>query len=119
VNKVTDRFDDSVTEYMVRTYLLENIGKDEEPEYVVNTTGSDKATDWVPGYPFRKADTEADTWRFEYNGDDVAAMRSKWRNNHQTGSVEYGDDHLHAARTGGCSQRSSGDRRRRSGRRSA
>jgi hypothetical protein len=91
VNKVTDRFDDSVTEYMVRTYLLENIGKDEEPEYVVNTTGSDKATDWVPGYPFRKADTEADTWRFEYNGDDVAAMRSKWRNNHQTGSVEYGD----------------------------
>ena len=91
VNKVTDRFDDSITEYMVRTFLLENIGKDEEPEYVVNTTGSDKATDWVPGYPFRKADTEADTWRFEYNGDDVAAMRSKWRNNHQTGSVEYGD----------------------------
>jgi len=91
VNKVADRFDSSVTEYMVRTFLLENIGKEEEPEYVVNTTGSDKASDWVPGYPFRKADTEADTWRFEYNGDDVAAMRSKWRNNHQTGSVEYGD----------------------------
>ncbi|WP_440992066.1 DUF499 domain-containing protein [Haloarchaeobius baliensis] len=91
VNKVTDRFDSSVTEYMVRTYLLENIGKDEEPEYVVNTTGSDKASDWVPGYPFRKADTEAETWRFEYNGDDVTAMRTKWRNNHQTGSVDYGD----------------------------
>ena len=91
VNKVGDRFDSSVTEYMVRTYLLENIGKDEEPEYVVNTTGSEKASDWVPGYPFRKADTEIPTWRFEYNGDDVAAMRSKWRNNHQTGSVDYGD----------------------------
>ena len=91
VNKVAERFDSSVTEYMVRTFLLENIGKDEEPEYVVNTTGSDKATDWVPGYPFRKADPEADTWRFEYNGDDVAAMRSKWRSNHQTGGVEYGD----------------------------
>jgi hypothetical protein len=91
VNKVTDRFDSSVTEHMVRTFLLENIGKDEEPEYVVNTTGSDKASDWVPGYPFRKADTEADTWRFEYNGDDVAGMRKKWRDEHQTGSVEYGD----------------------------
>jgi hypothetical protein len=91
VNKVTDRFDSSVTEYMVRTYLLENIGKDKEPEYVVNTTGSEKAADWVPGYPFRKADTEIPTWRFEYNGDDVAAMRSKWRSNHQTGNVEYGD----------------------------
>jgi hypothetical protein len=91
VNKVTDRFDSSVTEHMVRTFLLENIGKDEEPEYVVNTTGSDKASDWVPGYPFRKADIQADTWRFEYNGDDVAAMRKKWRDEHQTGTVEYGD----------------------------
>jgi hypothetical protein len=91
VNKVTDRFDSSVTEHMVRTFLLGNIGKDEQPEYVVNTTGSDKASDWVPGYPFRKADIQADTWRFEYNGDDVAAMRKKWRDEHQTGTVEYGD----------------------------
>jgi hypothetical protein len=91
VNKVADRFDSSVTEHMVRTFLLENIGKEEEPEYVVNTTGSEKASDWVPGYPFRKADTEAETWRFEYNGDDVAAMRKKWRDDHQTGQVDYGD----------------------------
>jgi hypothetical protein len=91
VNKVADRFDSSVTEYMVRTFLLENIGKDEEPEYVVNTTGSDKASDWVPGYPFRKADPDAKIWRFKYNGDDVAAMRKKWRDEHQTGEVEVGD----------------------------
>jgi len=91
VNKVADRFDSSVTEYMVRTFLLENIGKDEEPEYVVNTTGSDRASDWTPGYPFRKADTDAETWHFEFNGDDVAAMRSKWRDTHKTGAVEYGD----------------------------
>ena len=91
VKKVADRFDSSVTEHMVRTFLLENIGKDEEPEYVVNTTGSEKASDWVPGYPFRKADTEADTWRFEYNGDDVTKMRRKWRDERQTGQVEYGD----------------------------
>ena len=91
VNKVAERFDSSVTEYMVRTFLLENIGKDEEPEYVVNTTGSEKASDWVPGYPFRKADADAETWRFKYNGDDVAALRTKWRDNHQTGTVEYGD----------------------------
>ena len=91
VNKVADRFDSTVTEFMVRTFLLENIGKDEEPKYVVNTTGSEKASDWVPGYPFRKADADAQTWRFEYNGDDVAAMRSKWRDSHETGTVEYGD----------------------------
>jgi len=91
VNKVTARFDSSVTEYMVRTFLLENIGKEDDPEYVVNTTGSDKASDWVPGYPFRKANVDIPTWRFEYNGDDVAAMRTKWRNNHKSGSVEYGD----------------------------
>jgi hypothetical protein len=91
VNKVTDRFDDTVTEHMVRTFLLENIGKDEEPEYVVNTTGSEKASDWVPGYPFRRADPEAETWRFEYNGDNVAALRTKWRDNHLSGTVEYGD----------------------------
>jgi hypothetical protein len=76
---------------MIRTFLLENIGKDEQPEYVVNTTGSEKASDWVPGYPFRKYETGGDTWRFEYNGDDVAAMRKKWRDEHQTGTVEYGD----------------------------
>jgi hypothetical protein len=91
VKKVTDRFDDTVTEHMVRTFLLEHIGKDEEPEYVVNTTGSEKASDWVPGYPFRRADPEAETWRFEYNGDNVAALRTKWRDNHLSGTVEYGD----------------------------
>ena len=91
VNKVTDRFDSSITEHMIRTFLLENIGKDEQPEYVVNTTGSEKASDWVPGYPFRKYETGGDTWRFEYNGDDVAAMRKKWRDEHQTGIIEYGD----------------------------
>jgi hypothetical protein len=91
VNKVTDRFDSSITEHMIRTFLLENIGRDEEPEYVVNTTGSEKASDWVPGYPFRKYETGGDTWRFEYNGDDVAAMRKKWRDEHQTGIIEYGD----------------------------
>jgi hypothetical protein len=91
VNKVADRFDSSVTEYMIRTFFLENIGKDEEPKYVVNTTRSDKASDWVPGYPFRKADPDAKIWRFEYKGDDVAAMRKKWRENHQTGEVEVGD----------------------------
>lgn len=91
VNKVAERFDDSITEYMVRTFLLENLGKDEDPEYVVNPTGSEKPSDWVPGYPFRRADPEAETWRFQYNGDDVAALRKKWRANHQTGTVDYGD----------------------------
>ncbi|WP_049916460.1 DUF499 domain-containing protein [Haloferax volcanii] len=91
VSKVTDRFDSSVTEDMVKTFLLQNLGREEEPAYVVGPTGSDKSSDWVPGYPFRIPETETPTWRFEYNGDDVAAMRRKWRRDHQTGSVEYGD----------------------------
>jgi hypothetical protein len=91
VNTVTERFDSSVTEHMIQTFLLENIGTDEAPEYVVNTTGSDKASDWVPGYPFRRYGTGVDTWRFEYNGDDPTALRRKWRDERQTGTVEYGD----------------------------
>jgi hypothetical protein len=94
INKVTDRFDSSVTEYMVRTYLLDNIGKEEEPQYVVNTTGSEKASDWVPGYPFRKTGGDDPPPRFEFHGDDVAVLRRKWRNwsdNNPTGKVEYGD----------------------------
>lgn len=91
VGKVADRFDDSVTENMVKTFLLQNIGREEDPVYVVGPTGSEQASDWVPGYPFRKPDTETETWRFEFNGDDVAEMRRKWRNDHQAGEVDYGD----------------------------
>ena len=36
-------------------------------------------------------DADAETWRFEFNGDDVAALHKKWRREHQTGTVEYGD----------------------------
>lgn len=91
VSKVADRFDDTVTEDMVQTFLLQNLGRDEDPAYVVGPTGSEKASDWVPGYPFRIPDVGSETWRFEYNGDDVTAMRRKWRRDHQTGTVEYGD----------------------------
>ncbi|AUX08315.1 ATPase (AAA+ superfamily)-like protein [Halalkaliarchaeum desulfuricum] len=91
VSKVADRFDDTVTEDMVQTFLLGNLGREEDPVYVVGPTGSEKASDWVPGYPFRIPDVGSETWRFEYNGDDVAAMRKKWRRDHQTGTVEYGD----------------------------
>jgi len=76
---------------MVQTFLLQNLGREEEPVYVVGPTGSEKSSDWVPGYPFRIPDVGSETWRFEYNGDDVAAMRRKWRRDHQTGTVEYGD----------------------------
>jgi hypothetical protein len=91
VSKIADRFDSSVTEDMVKTYLLQNLGREEDPVYVVGPTGSDDASGWVAGYPFRKPDIGEETWRFEYNGDDVSAMRSKWRDEHQKGVVEYGD----------------------------
>ncbi|WP_049982438.1 DUF499 domain-containing protein [Halorubrum sp. BV1] len=91
VSKIADRFDSSVTEDMVKTYLLQNLGREEDPAYVVGPTGSDDASDWVPGYPFRKPDTGPGGWRFEFNGDDVSAMRSEWRKKHKEGEVEYGD----------------------------
>jgi len=91
VSKIADRFDDTVTEDMVQTFLLQNLGRDDDPVYVVGPTGSESASDWVPGYPFRVPDVGSETWRFEYNGDDVAAMRKKWRDDHQTGTVDYGD----------------------------
>ncbi len=89
VGKVADRFDDSVTEDSVKTFLLQHLGRDDDPEYVVGPTGSEKATDWVNGYPFRIP--ESGGWRFIYNGDDMAELRRKWRNNHQDGAVDYGD----------------------------
>ncbi|QSX00996.1 DUF499 domain-containing protein [Haloterrigena alkaliphila] len=89
VGKVADRFDESVTEDSVKTFLLQHLGRDDDPEYVVGPTGSEKATDWVNGYPFRIP--ESGGWRFEYNGDDVVELRRKWRNNHQDGAVDYGD----------------------------
>lgn len=91
VSKIANRFDNTVSDDMVKTYLLQNLGREEDPIYVVGPTGSDKSTDWVPGYPFRKRGEDDDTWRFEFNGDDVAALRSKWRQDHEGGTVDYGD----------------------------
>ncbi|MFC7198917.1 DUF499 domain-containing protein [Halospeciosus flavus] len=91
VSKVADRFDSTVTGDRVQTFLLANLGREDEPIYVVGPTGSDDPADWMPGYPFRKPEQGAQSWRFEYNGDDVAAMRSKWRQAHQSGTVDYGD----------------------------
>ncbi|MCD2204530.1 DUF499 domain-containing protein [Halobacterium sp. KA-6] len=91
VGKIVDRFDSTVTEDMVKTFLLQNLGREGEPIYVVGPTGSDNTADWVPGYPFRKPEKGTKTWRFEYNGDDVSTMRSKWRHGHQEGTVDYGD----------------------------
>jgi hypothetical protein len=91
VGNIANRFDDSITDDMVQTFLLEHLGKKEEPAYVVGPTGSEKTADWVPGYPFRVPDTEIQTWRFEFRGDDVADLRTKWRRNHEAGTVEYGD----------------------------
>jgi hypothetical protein len=89
VQTVAERFDSSVTKEAVQTFLLQHLGREEEPEYVVGPTGSEDASDWVNGYPFRIP--ESGGWRFEYNGDDVAALRRKWHDEHQDGEVDYGD----------------------------
>ena len=93
VSKVANRFDPSVTEAAVKTFLLQNLGED-EPEYVVGPTGSDDPADWSPGFPFRIPEEEG--WRFEYKGDDAADMRKKWREESrgQEGVVSYGDVNL-------------------------
>jgi hypothetical protein len=90
VTNIADRFDPSVTEDAVETFLLRNLGED-EPEYVVGPTGSDEPADWSPGFPFRVPEEEG--WRFKYEGDDVADMRKEWREKSrgQEGKVSYGD----------------------------
>jgi hypothetical protein len=90
VSNVAERFDPSVTEAAVKTFLLKNLGED-DPEYVVGPTGSDNPADWSPGFPFRIPEEEG--WRFEYKGDDAADMRKKWRDESggQESVVSYGD----------------------------
>ena len=89
VHSVAERFDSSVTDDAVKTFLLQHIGREEKPEYVVGPTGSEDAADWRNGYPFRVPETGG--WRFEFNGEDVTALRKKWRNKHRDGEVDYGD----------------------------
>lgn len=89
VQTVAERFDSSITDSAVTTFLLQHLGREEEPEYVVGPTGSEDAADWLDSYAFRIP--ESGGWRFEYNGDDVTALRRKWHEEHQDGAVDYGD----------------------------
>jgi hypothetical protein len=88
VGSVAGRFDASVTEDAVQTYLLRNLGRDTEPEYVIATDDSSDPTRWSPGYEFR---TPSGGWYFKFNGDDVADLRSEWREKEQPGTVTYGE----------------------------
>jgi len=91
VGSVTERFDSSVSENAVQTFLLQNLGREAEPEYVVGSGASDGSGDpsrWSPGYEFR---VPSGGWRFKFDGDDVAALRRKWRADEQSGEVTYGE----------------------------
>lgn len=89
VGSVADRFDASVTEAAVETYLLQHLGRDEEPVYVISSDGSGDPQRWSPGYPFRIPGEEG--WRFQFDGDDVAELRRKWREQEEPGKVSYGE----------------------------
>ncbi|WP_323170906.1 DUF499 domain-containing protein [Natrialba sp. PRR66] len=91
VGSVIERFDSSVSENAVQTFLLQNLGREAEPEYVVGSGASDGSGDparWSPGYEFR---IPSGGWRFKFDGDDVAALRRKWRADEQSGEVTYGE----------------------------
>ncbi|MCU4799733.1 DUF499 domain-containing protein [Halobacteria archaeon HArc-gm2] len=91
VGSVAERFDSSVSEDAVQTFLLQNLGREANPEYVVGSGASDGAGDpsrWSPGYEFR---VPSGGWRFKFDGDDVAELRRKWRKDEQTGEVTYGE----------------------------
>jgi hypothetical protein len=88
VGSVTDRFDATVTENAVQTFLLQHLGRDAEPEYVIASDGSGDPTRWSPGYQFR---VPSGGWRFVFNGDDVAELRRKWRSEEDSGEVTYGE----------------------------
>ena len=88
VGSIAGRFDASVTEDAVQTFLLRNLGRDTEPEYVIATDDSSDPTRWSPGYEFR---TPSGGWYFKFNGDDVADLRREWRDEEQPGTVVYGE----------------------------
>jgi hypothetical protein len=89
VGSVADRFDSSVTEDAVQTYLLQHLGRDDDPVYVISSDGSEDPNRWNPGYPFQIPGEEG--WRFKFDGDDVAELRRKWRQDEESGEVSYGE----------------------------
>jgi hypothetical protein len=89
VGKIAARFDSSVTEDAVETFLLQHLGRDEEPPYVISSDGSEDPGRWSPGYPFRIPGEEG--WRFKFDGGDVADLRRRWREDEEPGEVSYGE----------------------------
>jgi hypothetical protein len=71
----------------VRHFLLANLGE-EEPEYELGATGSQDPTDWFPGAGFRVP--AVDEWIFEYQGESLSDLLSKWQQTHESGTVSYG-----------------------------
>jgi hypothetical protein len=88
VGSVAERFDSSVSEDGVQTFLLQHLGRDTDPEYVIASDGSGDPTRWSPGYQFR---VPSGGWRFKFEGDDVAELRRKWRHEEDSGEVTYGE----------------------------
>jgi len=88
VGSVAERFDASVSEDAVQTFLLRHLGREDEPEYVIASDGSGDPTRWSPGFQFR---VPSGGWRFVFNGDDAAALRRKWRKEEDSGEVTYGE----------------------------
>ncbi|WP_435180434.1 DUF499 domain-containing protein [Halorussus sp. AFM4] len=88
VGSVAERFDASVSEDAVQTFLLRHLGREAEPEYVIATDGSGDPTRWSPGYQFR---IPSGGWRFQFDGDDVAELRREWRQEEDSGEVTYGE----------------------------
>jgi hypothetical protein len=88
VGSVAERFDGVVSEDAVQTFLLQHLGREAEPEYVIASDGSGDPTRWSPGYQFR---IPSGGWRFVFNGDDVAELRRKWRRDEDSGEVTYGE----------------------------
>ena len=88
VGSVSERFDASVSEDAVQTFLLRHLGRETEPEYVIASDGSGDPTRWSRGYQFR---VPSGGWHFVFNGDDVAELRRKWRQEEDSGEVTYGE----------------------------
>jgi hypothetical protein len=88
VGSIAKQFDASVTKEAVQTFLLQHLGRDAEPAYVIASDGSGDPTRWSPGYEFR---VPSGGWRFQFDGDDVSALRTKWRQEEDSGEVSYGE----------------------------
>ncbi|MFC7236678.1 DUF499 domain-containing protein [Halosegnis marinus] len=103
IDDLHTRFGSSAPEAAIKTYLLQHLGTDSDPAYVIANNGSTDPGQWMPGYPFStpKSDEEL-IWEFHYNGGSAADLRDKWNREQDEGSVNHATIEFTLPEDGAC-----------------